>query len=136
MENTESATAMLLQLQALGIQFSIDDFGTGYSSLAYLYRLPTHTLKIDPSFINKIDTDIEQLEIVRTIVALASNLGMSVVAEGIETVKHLAQLQELNCQFGQGYFFSKPVDSQSATTLLLSKYIIPDSLTSSLILST
>lgn len=136
MENTESATAMLLQLQALGIQFSIDDFGTGYSSLAYLYRLPTHTLKIDRSFINKIDTDIEQLEIVRTIVALASNLGMSVVAEGIETVKHLAQLQELNCQFGQGYFFSKPVDSQTATTLLLSKNIISDSPTSAKILST
>lgn len=125
MENTESATAMLLQLQALGIQFSIDDFGTGYSSLAYLYRLPTHTLKIDRSFINKIDTDIEQLEIVRTIVALASNLGMSVVAEGVETVKHLAQLQDLNCQFGQGYFFSKPVDSQTATTLLQGKHIIP-----------
>ncbi len=127
MENTEFVTAMLDQLQALGIQFSIDDFGTGYSSLAYLYRLPTNTLKIDRSFINKIDNDSEQLEIVRTIVALACNLGMNVVAEGIETVKHLAQLQALNCELGQGYFFSKPVDSQTATKLLLKKNIVADS---------
>lgn len=124
MENNESVTAMLYQLQALGLQFSIDDFGTGYSSLAYLYRLPTNTLKIDRSFINKIDTDNEQFEIVRTIVALASNLGMNVIAEGIETVKHLTQLQSLNCEFGQGYFFSKPVDSQNATKLLFQKNIV------------
>lgn len=125
MENAEAATAMLLQLRALGIRLSIDDFGTGYSSLAYLYRFPTHTLKIDRSFINKIDSDSEQLEIVRTIVTLASNLGMDVIAEGVETVKQLAQLKTLNCECGQGYFFSKPVDSQTATALLAIKWTIP-----------
>jgi diguanylate cyclase (GGDEF)-like protein/PAS domain S-box-containing protein len=125
MENAEAATAMLLQLRALGIRLSIDDFGTGYSSLAYLYRFPTHTLKIDRSFINKIDADSEQLEIVRTIVTLASNLGMDVIAEGVETVKQLAQLKTLNCECGQGYFFSKPVDSQTATALLANKWTIP-----------
>lgn len=126
MENAESATAMLLQLQALGIRFSIDDFGTGYSSLAYLYRFPIHTLKIDRSFINKLDSDSEQLEIVRTIVTLACNLGMDVVAEGVETVKHLAQLKALNCEYGQGYFFSKPVDSHTATALLTNKGLVPN----------
>ena len=124
MDNAESATAMLLQLQALGIRFSLDDFGTGYSSLAYLYRFPIHTLKIDRSFINKMDS--EQFEIVRTIVTLAHNLGMDVVAEGVEKVKHLAQLKALNCEYGQGYFFSKPVDSQAATALLANKGIVPD----------
>lgn len=132
MENAESATTMLLQLQALGIRLSIDDFGTGYSSLAYLYRFPTHTLKIDRSFINKIDVDNEQLEIVRTIVTLAKNLGMDVVAEGVETVKHLAQLRALNCECGQGYLFSQPVNSQTATKFLQSRVIILDSSSSSL----
>ncbi len=132
MENAESATTMLLQLQALGIRLSIDDFGTGYSSLAYLYRFPTQTLKIDRSFINKIDVDNEQLEIVRTIVTLAKNLGMDVVAEGVETVKHLVQLKALNCECGQGYLFSQPVNSQTATKLLQSRVIILDSSSSSL----
>jgi diguanylate cyclase (GGDEF)-like protein/PAS domain S-box-containing protein len=124
MDNAELATTMLFQLQALGIRLSIDDFGTGYSSLAYLYRFPTHTLKIDRSFINKIDRDSEQFEIVRTIVTLAANLGMDVVAEGVETLKHLAQLKALNCESGQGYLFSKPVDSQAAAKLLQEQNIV------------
>jgi EAL domain-containing protein (putative c-di-GMP-specific phosphodiesterase class I) len=126
MDNAELATTMLFQLQSLGIRLSIDDFGTGYSSLAYLYRFPTHTLKIDRSFINKIDIDSEQFEIVRTIVTLAANLGMDVVAEGVETLKHLAQLKALNCDSGQGYLFSKPVDSQTAAKLLQEQNIVID----------
>ncbi|NHC34364.1 putative bifunctional diguanylate cyclase/phosphodiesterase [Scytonema millei] len=128
MDNAEIATTMLFQLQSLGIQLSIDDFGTGYSSLAYLYRFPTHTLKIDRSFINKIDIDSEQFEIVRTIVTLAANLGMDVVAEGVETLKHLAQLKALNCGSGQGYLFSKPVDSQMAAKLLQEQNIVVDTI--------
>lgn len=128
MDNAEIATTMLFQLQSLGIQLSIDDFGTGYSSLAYLYRFPTHTLKIDRSFINKIDIDSEQFEIVRTIVTLAANLGMDVVAEGVETLKHLAQLKALNCGSGQGYLFSKPVDSQMAAKLLQEQNIVIDTI--------
>jgi diguanylate cyclase (GGDEF)-like protein/PAS domain S-box-containing protein len=128
MDNAELATSMLFQLQSLGIRLSIDDFGTGYSSLAYLYRFPTHTLKIDRSFINKIDIDSEQFEIVRTIVTLAANLGMDVVAEGVETLKHLAQLKALNCDSGQGYLFSKPVDSQTAAKLLQEETLVVDTI--------
>jgi EAL domain-containing protein (putative c-di-GMP-specific phosphodiesterase class I) len=118
MENTDSAALMLAQLQALGIQLSMDDFGTGYSSLSYLHRFPIDTLKIDRSFINKIDVDGEQLAIVRTIITLAWNLGMDVVAEGVETPKQLAQLRALQCEYGQGYFFSEPINSQSVAQLM------------------
>ena len=117
-ENPESATIMLLQLQALGIRLSIDDFGTGYSSLSYLSRFPIDTLKIDRSFIDGMDIDAEKIEIVRTILALACNLGMDVVAEGVETKKQLHQLNVLNCDFGQGYFFSKPLDSETTEALI------------------
>jgi diguanylate cyclase (GGDEF)-like protein/PAS domain S-box-containing protein len=122
MENTESASTMLTQIQALGIQLSMDDFGTGYSSLSYLHRFPIDTLKIDRSFINKIDIDGEQLAIVRTIITLAWNLGMDVVAEGVETQKQLAQLRALQCEYGQGYFFSKPLLGEAAAQLLTSTF--------------
>ncbi len=117
-ENAKSASAMLVKLQALGIRLSIDDFGTGYSSLSYLHQFPIDTLKIDGSFINKVDVDVEKIEIVRTIVALAWNLGMDVVAEGVETNKQMYQVKSLKCDFGQGYLFSKPLDSQMAETLI------------------
>jgi diguanylate cyclase (GGDEF)-like protein/PAS domain S-box-containing protein len=118
MENAESATTMLAQLQGLGIQLSMDDFGTGYSSLNYLHRFPIDTLKVDRSFINKLDYDAEQLAIVRTIMALAWNLGIEVVAEGVETAKQIAQLKALQCEYAQGYFFSKPLDAQGIEQLL------------------
>ncbi|MDX2213448.1 MAG: EAL domain-containing protein [Oculatellaceae cyanobacterium bins.114] len=118
MENTDSAAMMLSELQAMGIRLSMDDFGTGYSSLSYLHRFPVDTLKIDRSFINKIDRDGEQLAIVRTIMTLAWNLGMDVIAEGIETLMQLAQLRSLKCEYGQGYFFSKPLDSEAAERLI------------------
>lgn len=117
-ENAEAATRMLRELHALGVQLSLDDFGTGYSSLSYLHRFPIDTLKIDRSFINQVDTDGEQLEIVRTLVTLAWNIGIDVVAEGVETNKQLAQLRALRCEYGQGYLFSKPVHSQAATALI------------------
>lgn len=117
-ENAESAAAMLVQLQTKGIRLSIDDFGTGYSSLSYLHRFPIDTLKIDRSFINKVDFDAEKIQIIRTIVALAWNLGMDVVAEGVETKKQMHQLKALRCDFGQGYLFSKPLDSQKAEELI------------------
>jgi EAL domain-containing protein (putative c-di-GMP-specific phosphodiesterase class I) len=117
-DNAEAALAILKQLQALGIQLAIDDFGTGYSSLSYLHRLPIDTLKIDRSFVNNVDSDPEKIEIICTIIALAWNLGMNVVAEGVETKKQMYQLQALKCEFGQGYFFSKPVDSQMVEGLI------------------
>jgi diguanylate cyclase (GGDEF)-like protein/PAS domain S-box-containing protein len=118
MENADSAAKMLQELQVLGVQLSLDDFGTGYSSLAYLHRLPIDTLKVDRSFISRIDADSEQLEIVRAIITLAWNLGMDIVAEGVETNKQLAQLRALRCEFGQGYLFSPPQNVQAATALL------------------
>jgi EAL domain-containing protein (putative c-di-GMP-specific phosphodiesterase class I) len=118
MENTESVTAKLLRLKALGVQFSIDDFGTGYSSLGYLHRLPIDTLRIDQSFISRIDTDDESSRIVETITTLAYNLGMSVTAEGVETAEQLARLRALECDYGQGYYFSKPADSKTVEALI------------------
>jgi EAL domain-containing protein (putative c-di-GMP-specific phosphodiesterase class I) len=118
MDNLESTTATLQELQALGIQLSMDDFGTGYSSLSYLNRFPVDTLKIDRSFIQSIDTDTEKLEIIRTVVRLARSLGMDAVAEGVETANQLARLRELHCDNGQGYFFSKPLNSEMAQSFI------------------
>ena len=113
MENAELAAQFFKRLKALGVQLSIDDFGTGYSSLGYLHRFPLDTLKIDRSFVGRIGEAAENIEIVRTIVSLADNMGMEVVAEGIETLGQLAQLRKLNCQFGQGYLFARPADAAS-----------------------
>jgi diguanylate cyclase (GGDEF)-like protein/PAS domain S-box-containing protein len=121
MENAEAAAAALMKLKTLGVQLSVDDFGTGYSSLSYLHSFPINSLKIDRSFIGKMSVDNTSLEIVRTVVALAYSLGMNVTAEGIETAEQLAQLRALQCQYGQGFLFSKPLDSEAAAKLLSSQ---------------
>lgn len=108
-DNIEAAVKLLTQLRNLGVQLSIDDFGTGYSSLSYLQRFPIDTLKIDRSFVTQMMENEENLAIVRTIVALAQNLGMDVVAEGVETEDQLRLLQKLECENGQGYLFSTPL---------------------------
>jgi diguanylate cyclase (GGDEF)-like protein len=108
----------LQQLQQLGIQLSIDDFGTGYSSLSYLYRFPISTLKIDRSFVDQMDHDPKTLMVVEAIVDLSRRMGMSVVAEGVETQTQLSRLQSLNCQMAQGFLFARPLDVSAATTLL------------------
>ena len=108
-DNIEAAVGLLTQLRQLGVQLSIDDFGTGYSSLSYLQRFPIDTLKIDRSFVMQMMENEENLAIVRTIVALAQNLGMDVVAEGVETEDQLKLLRKLECENGQGYLFSTPL---------------------------
>lgn len=118
MENAELAVTLLKRLKALGVQLSVDDFGTGYSSLGYLHRFPLDTLKIDRSFISRIDEAGENSEIVRTVVTLAENMGMDVVAEGVETLGQLVELRNLKCQYAQGYLFSRPVDAESAAVWL------------------
>jgi diguanylate cyclase (GGDEF)-like protein/PAS domain S-box-containing protein len=121
MENTESATALLEQLKALGLQLMIDDFGTGYSSLSYLHQFPIDTVKIDQSFVGRMGTDEaedEGSEIVRAIVTLAHTLAMNVVAEGIETAEQVSQLKTLKAECGQGYFFAKPLSSEEAAVLI------------------
>jgi diguanylate cyclase (GGDEF)-like protein/PAS domain S-box-containing protein len=122
MENVEIATRMLTELRELGVQLAMDDFGTGYSSLSNLHKFPINTLKIDRSFITHMVENNENAEIVRTITGLAQNLGMDVVAEGVETREQLEILRGLGCQFGQGYFFSKPVDSDGAETFICETY--------------
>jgi diguanylate cyclase (GGDEF)-like protein len=116
MDNAEMSARLLKRLKALGLQLSIDDFGTGYSSLGYLHRFPVNTLKIDRSFVGRIGEAAENIEIVRTIISLAENMGMEVVAEGVETLSQLTQLRKLNCRYGQGYLFSRPVDAASVTS--------------------
>ncbi|NEP78769.1 MAG: PAS domain S-box protein [Okeania sp. SIO3B3] len=120
MENVILATTVLNQLKNRNIKLSIDDFGTGYSSLSYLHQFPINSLKIDRSFVSPLDSDVtgQSLKIVSAITALAHNLGLEIVAEGIETQKQMQQLKELKCEKGQGYLFSKPVDSYKATKLL------------------
>jgi diguanylate cyclase (GGDEF)-like protein/PAS domain S-box-containing protein len=122
MDNIDTATEMLRQLRALGVQLSIDDFGTGYSSLSYLHRFPIDTLKIDRSFVSQMVDNNENIEIVRTIVMLAQNLGMDVVAEGVETKEQLALLRKLGCENGQGYFFSRPVSVGGAEKIIGDTY--------------
>ncbi len=118
MENIDTAIGMLTQLRALGVELAIDDFGTGYSSLSYLHRFPINTLKIDRSFVSRMLDNNENEEIVRTIVTLARSLEMNVVAEGVETTGQLEQLRSLDCDYGQGYLFSKPLPIAEAFQLL------------------
>jgi len=119
MEHSDSAAALLERLKALNIQLYIDDFGTGYSSLSRLHQFPIDALKIDRSFVSRMGDAGENGEIVQAIVTLAHNLGMDVVAEGVETNMQLAQLRRRQCEFGQGYFFSKPLNRQAAEQLMM-----------------
>jgi PAS domain S-box-containing protein len=118
MGDAERTIRVVNELKKLGLRFSIDDFGTGYSSLSYLRRFPMDTLKIDRSFVSNLKNNPENREIIRTIIGLARNLGMDVVAEGTETLEEISYLKTLDCDFAQGYFFSKPVDSMAAQALL------------------
>ena len=118
MDNPEEALRTLAQLKALGISLAIDDFGTGYSSLGYLKRFPFDTLKIDRSFVSDIPSDPDDATIARTIIALGRSLGLAVVAEGVETEEQRAFLLANQCDYAQGYLFSRPVSGPDATLLL------------------
>lgn len=118
MADPESAIRTLRELSALGVKLAIDDFGTGYSSLSYLKRFPVDILKIDRDFIQKLGAAEADLAIVRAIITLARALGLSVTAEGIETAGHLRHLQALDCDRGQGYFFSRPLHADAARELI------------------
>jgi EAL domain-containing protein (putative c-di-GMP-specific phosphodiesterase class I) len=105
---------ILKDISQRGIKISLDDFGTGYSSLSYLLRFPIDTIKVDRSFVSHLQEDGNHHEIVRAIVALGHALGKSLVAEGIEMQEQCLKLQELNCDYGQGYLFSRPLTPQAA----------------------
>jgi diguanylate cyclase (GGDEF)-like protein/PAS domain S-box-containing protein len=123
MANSQQSNLVFSELKALGVHISIDDFGTGYSSLSRLQGLPADTLKIDRTFISKIDTDSDTSEIVRIIIMLAHNLGLKVVAEGAETAEQVHLLKELDCDLVQGYFFARPGDRAAIEALLISTRI-------------
>jgi diguanylate cyclase (GGDEF)-like protein/PAS domain S-box-containing protein len=118
MERTEPVVTRLRDLKALGVQLSMDDFGTGYSSLSCVHQFPLDVLKIDRSFVKRMAADGEASEVVRAIVGLAHNLGLDVIAEGVETSEQLAQLKVLGCEYGQGFLFSKPLKSADALALI------------------
>ncbi|AFY81958.1 EAL domain-containing protein [Oscillatoria acuminata] len=120
MDEVEVAIEMLSQMKALNLKLGIDDFGTGYSSLSYLHRFPTDTLKVDRSFVMRMVEGDQNSAIVKTIIALAHNLKMDVIAEGVETAEQLAQLRSLGCECGQGYFFAKPLPAEQIEALLKS----------------
>ncbi|MDO9206865.1 MAG: EAL domain-containing protein [Sulfuricurvum sp.] len=120
MKNPEEAIQILGAFKELGLKIAIDDFGTGYSSLSYLKRLPIDKLKIDQSFIRDIPHDEDDMAITKTIIALAHNLKLDVIAEGVEEIEHQLFLIENGCALGQGYLYSKPVDTESITALLKS----------------
>ena len=121
LEFKEKAVVMLEELRALGVEINIDDFGTGYSNLNYLARLPISVLKIDRSFIAPIQANGENAEIVRTIVMLARNLKMRVIAEGVENTAQLELLKKLRCEAAQGYYFAKPMNFEDTTNFLAEK---------------
>jgi diguanylate cyclase (GGDEF)-like protein/PAS domain S-box-containing protein len=118
MEDPATTIQMLQQMKTLGIRLAIDDFGTGYSSLSYLHRFPLDTLKIDRSFISGAACGENGMEIARTIMPLAKNLRLDVVAEGVETAEQVQELKKLDCKFAQGYFFSKPLSSEETEAML------------------
>jgi len=118
MGDADRSAVVLRELKALGVRLDIDDFGTGYSSLSRLQRFPVDTLKIDRSFISRMDTDVETGEIVRIIVMLAHGLRLKVVAEGVETQAQADLLRDIGCELAQGYLYSKPVPAETIGQLL------------------
>ena len=122
MENSEVARGVLQQLRNRDIGVSIDDFGTGYSSLSYLQRFPIDRLKVDRAFVQRMESEEDSAKIVQTIVLLAHNLGMRVVAEGVETAAHVEALRALNVEFVQGFYYSKPVDADAAQGLVVKNH--------------
>ena len=117
MESLKTASGVLDELSQMNVLLHIDDFGAGHSSLSYLTRFRVSTLKIDGSFVTHMESGGESVEIVRMIISLAHNLGMRVIAEGVETEGQLEQLRRLGCEYGQGYLFSRPMGAEQVDKL-------------------
>ena len=118
--NVNAASDLVARLHGMGIPLLLDDFGTGYSSLSYLHRFKFDYLKIDRAFVSRITPAGQNTGILRAIVHLAQDLGIKTIAEGVETLENVEQLRGLGCDFGQGYYFSKPLEPGLAEKLLLS----------------
>jgi diguanylate cyclase (GGDEF)-like protein len=118
MEHAQEAAAVLAKLKRKGIKLLMDDFGTGYSSLSYLHHFPVDTLKIDASFVRRIDTSDKDMQIIQAIVTLAHTLAMDTIAEGVETATQVERIKALGVEYGQGYYFAKPLAAADAEALL------------------
>ena len=121
MGNPENAIDVLRELNRLGVRVSIDDFGTGYSSLSYLRRFPLSEIKIDRSFVQSLESNLEDRAIVRAIVTLAHSLQLTVVAEGVANVEQLRFLRQIGCDQYQGFLFSEPVPAETISEMLASQ---------------
>jgi EAL domain-containing protein (putative c-di-GMP-specific phosphodiesterase class I) len=119
MQDPQRSIEKLESLRDLGVRLSIDDFGTGYSSLGYLKMLPVHSFKLDRSFVRDIGSSEKDLEICATAVGLARNLGLEIVAEGVEDAVQAEQLRQLGCNLLQGYYFARPLPAHAATNFLM-----------------
>ena len=122
-ENVEAVNSKLFHLRTMGVRIHLDDFGVGYSSLSYLHQLPFDAIKIDRSFVKDMKLDAVHANTIMAIQTMASNRSMRVIAEGIETVEQLVQLQALDCAMGQGYYLARPIDAQTARSLLEQKLL-------------
>jgi EAL domain-containing protein (putative c-di-GMP-specific phosphodiesterase class I) len=123
-ENYSLVSSKMEILKKMGFKFSLDDFGTGYSSLSYLTRFPLDKIKIDKSFVSAITTNATSCAIIKSVISLAKNLKLSVVAEGVETQDQLAFLKKLLCDEVQGYIVSKPISSANFENKFLNKLIV------------
>jgi EAL domain-containing protein (putative c-di-GMP-specific phosphodiesterase class I) len=121
-DDIEGLTPALKRLKGLGVQLAMDDFGTGQSSLGFLHRIPMDILKIDRSFIDRAGKTRDHAAIIHTVVQLAHNLSMEVVAEGVETRDQISLLQSLECNYGQGYLFGEPVSAEAVESLVKSGF--------------
>jgi hypothetical protein len=121
MQNSSAHLDRLHAIRALGVQIAIDDFGTGYSSLAYLERFPVTHIKIDRSFVTPLDDPTRGSGVVRAVVEIGRALGLTTVAEGIETHTELQRLRELGCDLGQGYLFARPLEADAMANLVAQK---------------
>ncbi len=124
-QDAESVIARMLELKALGVAFAIDDFGTGYSSLSYLKRFPIDILKVDKSFVDDVTASPETGVLAEAIVQLGNTLHLQTVAEGIEQPHQVDGLRALGCQFGQGFYFAKPLRVEQVDELLSSLPVTP-----------
>jgi EAL domain-containing protein (putative c-di-GMP-specific phosphodiesterase class I) len=125
MSDVTPAVELLHRMKSLGVKLSIDDFGTGYSSLSYLSRFPIDTLKIDRSFVADITHDANDAAIVTSIIALAHNLKLAVIAEGVETAEQLDYLRRHGCDEIQGYYFSRPLPADEFEQLIRERRALP-----------
>jgi diguanylate cyclase (GGDEF)-like protein/PAS domain S-box-containing protein len=125
-EYEETAAIILSEIKDLGVQLSLDDFGTGYSSLSCIHSFPIDTLKLDRAFVNNMNISHKNLDIVRAIVTLARSLGIKVTAEGVETADQQAQLQTLQCDYAQGYFFSRPLTADAVNAWIINTFQVTE----------